>query len=225
MNFKRIFLIFLLIFFTFNVFPEQKPTSFEVKKSLHELLKSKYKETEKIKKHDEQFSWLEKLLNKIDLKKIIQTIRIPLIILIIALILFLLYKLLRSFFPYVKNSSYGKSFKTYKEKDIIEYNKSFLNDYYDKAIELSKLNNFNEACLLLHKATVIYIRDKYIINKKIEYTNNDLKKIIKKNENILYDAFSVIAYYSELIKFDNKDIDENHFNESLQQFEHSFLGT
>lgn len=218
MRLYSIFIAFSILFASVtDIYAANKtPTSNEVKKELKSLLeKRSIKDVETYKKRLRTPTLLQipPLIKKVIIYFILISLFVGLIIGI--------YYIIKPASPILRKN------KTIKKEDIEENEISRSNmppfkELYQKAIDLAENGNFNKAVILLHWATIEYLSEALIIQRNKEYTNNDLKRVVKK-QNGLFDPFCSIAKYAEIAAFSNMHLSGKDFSVAQQKFEKTFF--
>ncbi|MCP4136813.1 MAG: hypothetical protein GY754_37935 [bacterium] len=193
------------------------PTSDDVKRELGKLLtpKKNVKKTE-----DSSFDWNFDLSGIIDFMRMIRT---PLIIALITGLAILIFFLVRKLRPYVNDSiPLGK--ETGEDENAAQRKRELLpfEKLYNEAVKSAEQGACNEAVLLLHMASVSYLQEKVIISRTTEYTNNDLKRKLRKKEQ-LFAPFCLISRFAEIAAFSEQTIAKEECASALENFKQGFL--
>lgn len=105
-------------------------------------------------------------------------------------------------------------------QDLPEYTLKF-DQLYKQALEYAGNNNFPQALMMLHKATVRYLLDLNIITSSKEYTNGELRRLILgKNFEM---AFCRLAGQSEYIKFKHLAPGQDVYETLHKEFRQNFM--
>ncbi len=181
------------------------PSSDEVKKELARVLGMKQPVKSSHSSSDGLLDWLSN----------------PIVLVIIVVILaFLIYLALRNVSPYYRKE-HSQRAKQAKGKPV-KRRLSNVEALYEQALVLSQEGRLNEATQYLHKAAYEDLRNKQIIHRNTEYTNNDVKRLIQSMN--IYQPFCSIALWAEIAGFSEKDVGSDDFASISQSFEHAFLG-
>ncbi len=205
MNLKTIILCIILMTPVIPLQVTASPSSSDVKEELYKLLKKK-----KVKKSNGSsfghfLNWLSS----------------PLVLIIIISILgVLIFFALRNVSPYYRKE-YSQKTKNAKEKPG-KTKLSSVEAIYQQAMVLAKDGRLNEATQFIHKAAFEDLRNKQILLRHTEYTNNDVKRLIQSKN--IYQPFCSIALWAEIASFSEKDVGREDFTRVSQSFETSFLG-
>lgn len=198
-----------LLFALDKLFRRQAPTSREVSRELHKILGDKPFELPE---------WLN-----FDLKALLNITRDPMAVIIIILSFLGLYLLFYSLRPYLRLES---AHPGPDSKMMSKESKSTSNNVaklFEQSLNQAGNGEYGRAIISLHKATVEYLTTKKITSSTgKKYSNNDLKRILKKNSN-LYQPFAIIARYAEIAGFSSIKLSQSEFDKTLETFKESFL--
>lgn len=97
-----------------------------------------------------------------------------------------------------------------------------LPDIYSEAVKKAGAGDYDLAVLLLHQYSVTYLFQKNILQHGREYTNREIKWIIK-DKGSLYDAFYQLALESEKIAFNEEHESAEKFESLHEGFKREFL--
>ncbi len=154
--------------------------------------------------------------------KLWKFIKTPAGIIIIIVFILLIYFLVKKGIPYFKGGKTLNNEEYHSENTPYQFKNSF-QKLYENALQQAKKGNHDVAIIFLHKATVEYLKDHLMISPKLEYTNNELKKITKKKEKI-YIPFKTIIFLAEIASFSWKHLNKIDYENALNHFEMGFLG-
>lgn len=157
------------------------------------------------------------------LKNIAKVLHDPLLITLGIAALLGLYFLIRAILPYVQ----GKSLPGRAPRQLSHHEKELPPNHfltlYQLALEQSQAEQYRQALISLHKATVEYLLTKVIIAApQKKYTNNDLKRKLF-DDKTLYQPFCIITGYAEIAGFSTMEINPADFSRALEIFETFFL--
>lgn len=200
---------FPLLFALDKLFRRQAPTSREVSRELHKIL------------GDKPFDLPEWL--KFDLKGLLNLTRDPMAVVIIILSFLGLFWLFYSLRPYLRlESGYPGQDREMMSKE----SKGTLNNVtklFEQSLSQAGNGEYDRAIISLHIATVEYLMTKIITSSpNTKYSNNDLKRILRKNSN-LYQPFALIAHYAEIAGFSSIKLNRPEFDKALETFKEYFL--
>lgn len=94
---------------------------------------------------------------------------------------------------------------------------------YEKAVSLGNGENFPEAVILLHKASILFLLEKKILLPQNEYTNKDIRQILGEN-NTFYKSFSRLSLFSEKAAFRDHTVEKEVYTEAEALFRAGFTG-
>lgn len=157
------------------------------------------------------------------LKNIAKVLHEPLLIVLGIAALLGLYFLIRAIVPYVQGKSpQGQSPVQLPRSEKAQPPSHFLT-LYRLALDQSRAEQYRQALISLHKATVEYLLTKTVIaSAHKKYSNNDLKRKLYDNKT-LYHPFCIITAYAEIAGFSTIEIHPADFSRALETFETSFL--
>ena len=120
-------------------------------------------------------------------------------------------------------SNFGGTFQPGQEKNYYDkIDESSFQELYNKAVEQSQSKNFNQAIVYLHLATIKFLLDALVIDRDIEYTNKDIKKLLKEKTGPI-ESFSKIASCAEIAGFSDIVINGEEYNNVNKLFKQDFL--
>lgn len=96
---------------------------------------------------------------------------------------------------------------------------------YNQALELAKQGEYGKALILLHKASVKKLRENHWIPPGKNYTNNDIRWLIKGSSpgKKLFTPFSELATAAERVAFKGENPGEDIYGEMRKMYEAAFL--
>ncbi len=205
MNLKIIALCILLMSPVIPLQVTASPSSSDVKKELAKLKGKKKPKSSGSSSFGQFLNWLSN----------------PIVLIIIISILGgLIFLALRNVSPYYRKE-YSQKAKNAKGK-VGKTKLSSVEAIYKEAMLLAKEGKLNEATQWIHKAAFEDLKNKQILRRHTEYTNNDVKRLIQSKD--IYQPFCSIALWAEIASFSEKDVGREDFTRITQSFEHAFLG-
>jgi hypothetical protein len=218
---KLVFLVYLLpgsLFGPYQPAAGKMPGDMEVLRELHKILRQDPFFREQARPVDWNIHWLSSVFE--NLAKILHY---PLLLILGIAILLGLYFLIRAVSPYVQVKSFqGQPAGQLPASGTGPPPDHFL-ALYRLALEQSRTEDYGQALISLHKATVEYLLTRIIaVSAYKKYTNNDLKRKLAGNQTY-YQPFCIIAGYAEIAGFSTIGISREDFNRALETFETSFL--
>ena len=227
MRIKICWILILLLSYTAVLYSETNPpTPDQVRTELRKLTqKESEKERPKAERKVEQdnpfFLWLQDLFSFIAklIGPLIRFIVLNIHWLLIAAGLVILYFIIR-------NLDFKKGKKLAPDKAVefaIQSKKVYhsFEHYYEKAVQSAADCQYEEALTFLHKATVEYIRDHFVLKRDAEYTNREYRILIQ-NQEVLSKAFKQLALFAESAKFGSKSLSDKDYMIGLELFKESF---
>ncbi len=211
---KTLFMILLLIVFTNTAYTDYNgPASDDVRRELKNLLKDKSIEDKFIKPDDSK----PMRLPFIDLG-FLNYIIIMVVIIIFAILLY--YLIMQIYKRYAKDI---RSQDNMPDQDLDNNKLTTLEEFYQKSVELAQQGHFAFAVILLHRASVEYLRKKMLISANLQYTNNDLKRLVYQGMNRIYAPFCRICTFAELAAFKGIPLSNEIYSDLQLTFQKDFL--
>jgi hypothetical protein len=144
--------------------------------------------------------------------------RILSLILVVALIVFILYKMTRLFLGNKKINTSPHQPLRIGDSGL---NEASAEDYLYEAKIHAEAGQFAQAILLLHKGSVKYLLDRNILKRNRDYTNREIISLIKDER--LSESFGRIAMKAEFIVFKGSSGDQLEYEEIELLFRSVFL--
>lgn len=138
------------------------------------------------------------------------------IIVAVAAIFYLLQYIMRN---YQRNIQLEENTE---DLEYLEENSNVL-DLYNRALQAEKDGNHNLAVIYLHIGSVIFLKDNFTIQKKRKYSNNEIRRQIKKKIPELLSPFGHIARLAEIAAFSKHYLIIDDFQSAKTNYEEHFM--
>ncbi|MCP4151796.1 MAG: hypothetical protein GY757_28895 [bacterium] len=155
-----------------------------------------------------------------DFLKSLEKLSLPIVILIIAIVLLLLYFLFVGMPRFFPGDDEYKSGGVTEPQRVSPVRKTA--GLYESALNLAKKGEYGKALILLHKSTVSVLQQKGVIPRDENFTNNEIKGLIKKGSATLYNPFNLIAAAAERAAFNKENPEAAVFSNLIKLYDGSF---
>ena len=220
----KILLLIVILIYPVSLSTAEPPAGEDVRRELEKLLGEKYRPIDRGAgdySPGEGGAFIGDII--IEILRFLYNIRYILAALATAVIIYFLYSSFKNVFQYYRT---GKlKYRTLKGGGEELYHETAahpLSYYYNRAGELSGRGDYSTAVIWLQKGCAAYLKQKFITNKAIHYTNNELRRIAGEEKG-LQEPFKLITNFAEAAAFSSSLISKEEYRQALDHFEKAFL--